>query len=196
MNLGKYVIFSLIIFLFSAEGAFAQNTPEAASIDDQFEEMMNTSNNYQDYKVVKRFKISNLRSATLKEINQLSKQIDELKEENEKHTQEINQLEKQLRKTDENLEKAEKSKDEFSWLGMQVQKATYQNVVYGIVVFLVLILVILFFTYQKNKNETAQAKKDLEQNQLEFDEYRKKSLETQQKLGRQLQDERMKNAKE
>ena len=196
MRLGKYTIFLLIGLLFFAGKVFSQNTPEASSIDEQFEEILKTSNNYQDYKVVKRFKISNLRTATLQEINQLSEQIESLKEENKQHTQELKQLEEQLKQTNADLEKAEKSKDEFSWLGMQVQKGSYQSVVYGIIIFLVLVLLVLFFTYQKNKNETVQAKKNLEQNQAEFDAYRKKSLETQQKLGRQLQDERMRKAKE
>jgi len=196
MNRGKNIIFLLLSLLFCTGGVFSQNTPEADAIDEQFEEMMKTSNNYQDFKVVKRLKISNLRTATLQEINQLAKQIEELKEENKQNIQEISQLEEKLSQTNTDLEKAEKSKDQFSWLGIQLQKNTYQNVVYGIITFLILVVLILFFTYQKNKKETAQAKKDLEQNQLEFDAYRKKALETQQKLGRQLQDERLKNAKE
>ena len=64
-----------------------------------------------------------------------------------------------------------------------------------IVFALVLILVFFIYKYKQSNVLTKEAKKNLAENEAEFDEYRKKSLEKQQKLGRQLQDEKNKQNK-
>lgn len=197
MNFGKLIsIYFLIGLLCASTNVVGQiNTSVADSLDKQFEEMIKSSNNFQEYKVVKLYKISDLRTATLQQINRLSDQIETLNEKNEQQAQELVQIENNLEQTNTDLEKAEKSKDEFTWLGMRIQKDSYQKVVYGIIILLGLLLVFLIFRYRKNKAETIESKKNLDQMGAEFDEYRKKALETQQKLGRQLQDERLKNTK-
>lgn len=192
-NLSK-LFFSFLFVLLLAQTGHAQNSAIADSIDNQFEEILKTSNNFQDYKVIKLYKVTDLRNATIKEINELSEKIDNLNEKNEKQTLELSKLENQLSETNAKLEKSEKTKDEFTWLGMQINKTSYQSVMYGIIVILVLILLFFIFKYKKNMSETSEAKKNLNQLQREFDEYRQKALETQQKLGRQLQDEKMRNS--
>lgn len=195
VNSGKLTL-SLFLILWMSMNVFAQsNTAVADSLDKQFERMINSSNNFQDYKVVKIYKLSDIRKATKEEINKLSADIEDLNQRNEAQARELAQIEKELTQTQSNFEKAEKSKDEFTWLGMQIQKDAYQGIVYGIIFLLILVLAILIFTYRRNKKETQEAKKLLEETNVEFDAYRQKALETQQKLGRQLQDERMKNTK-
>lgn len=196
VNSGKVTISVFLMFWLGLSTLFAQtNTAVADSLDKQFEEIIKTSNNFQDYKVVKLYKISDLRKATKEEINKLSENIEDLNQRNEAQARELAKIEKELIQTQSDFEEAEKSKDEFTWLGMQIQKDTYQSIVYGIIFLLILVLLVLIFTFRKNKKETYEAKKLLEETNLEFDNYRQKALETQQKLGRQLQDERMKNSK-
>jgi|SRR5690625_1028223 len=195
MDFGKLIFrFGIILLLLGSHSIRGQsNSPVADSIDKQFESVLETSNNFQDHKVIKIYKISDLRKETIQQINRLSEEIQSLNQENEQQTQALNRAEKELEETQADLIKAEKSKDEFVWLGMNIQKQTYQNVVFGIIIALVLILLILIFQYRKNKRDTLESRKNLDQLETEFDAYRKKALETQQKLGRQLQDERMKN---
>jgi|GEM_PF-2278003 len=195
MNFGKSISICFIIglLLISTNTIGQTNTSVADSIDEQFEEMIESSNNYQDYKVVKLNKISNLRAETLKQINRLSEEIETLNEKNEQQAQELVQIENKLETSNADLEKAEKRKDEFTWLGMQIQKGSYQNMVYGIIILLVLILLFLIVRYRNNKAETIESRKKLAEVEAEYDEYRKKALETQQKLGRELQDERLKS---
>lgn len=195
VNSGKLIL-SLFLMFWMSINVFAQsNTAVADSLDKQFETMINASNTFQDYKVVKIYKLSDIRKTTKEEINKLSADIEDLNQRNEAQARELAQIEKELIQTQSDFEKAEKSKDEFTWLGMQIQKDTYQSIVYGIIFLLILVLVILIFTYRRNKKETQEAKKLLEETNSEFDSYRQKALETQQKLGRQLQDERMRNTK-
>lgn len=195
MSNSKRTLTSLLFSLFLIAGSLygQSNSTKADSLDKQFEAMLKTSNNFQDYKVIKQYKISDLRTATLNEINTLSGEIETLKEKKEEQSRELVQLQEKLESTNIDLEAAEKSKDEFSWMGAQIQKGTYQGVVYGIIIILVLILVFFILRYKNSIVVTSQTKKNLEQMEREFDEYRKKALDTQQKLGRQLQDERMRN---
>lgn len=192
-SLSSYFIIGLL--LISTKMVGQTNSSVADSIDKQFEEMIKSSNNFQEYKVVKLYMISDLRTETLNQINRLSDEIETLNEKNEQQAQELVQIENKLETSNADLEKAEKSKDEFTWLGMQIQKGSYQNVVYGIIILLVLFLLFLIVRYRNNKAETIDSKKKLEETEAEFDEYRKKALDTQQKLGRELQDERLKSTK-
>lgn len=201
MSFGKSIsIYFIIGLLLISTNTVAQtNTAVADSIDKQFEEMIESSNNFKErnvrYKVIKLFKIRDLRAETQKQVNRLSEEIGTLNEKNEQQAQELVQIEDKLETSNANLEKAEKSKDEFTWLGMQVQKGFYQNVVYGIIILLVVVLLFLIVRYRNNKAVTIDSKKKLEEMEADFDDYRKKALETQQKLGRQLQDERLKGGK-
>jgi len=77
---------------------------------------------------------------------------------------------------------------------MATNKGTYQTTMW--VIILALVLILLFFIYKfKNSNVlTKEARKNLAENEAEFEEYRKTALEKQQKLGRMLQDEKNKQA--
>ena len=73
--------------------------------------------------------------------------------------------------------------------GMQMSKGGYNGLMWTIIAALLILL--LFFIYKfKNSNAvTKQAKKSLLETEEEYEEYRRNSLEREQKVRRQLQDE-------
>src|SRR5699024_6864400 len=106
----------------------------------------------------------------------------------------VDQSKKELQETNAALEKAELSKDQFSFLGIRTMKTTYQVIVILIIVILLVLLIAFIGKFRASNKGTVKARKDLKDLQDNYDEYRRKALETQQKLGRQLQDERNRNA--
>ena len=72
---------------------------------------------------------------------------------------------------------------------MQLSKSSYQAITWGVVGVLILIIIFLVIKNKKNSADTKEAKIRLKQEQREFEDFREKSLEKQQKLGRKLQDE-------
>ena len=107
----------------------------------------------------------------------------------------IENLKAELNNTQNNLNQVTEEKDQISFFGIATDKSTYQTIMWVIVFALVLILVFFIYKYKQSNVLTKEAKKNLAENEAQFDEYRKKSLEKQQKLGRQLQDEKNKQNK-
>ncbi|TXK80123.1 hypothetical protein [Mesonia sp. K4-1] len=193
----KKSLSSLILFLFLCGSIFAQEEDSQNidnSINAQFTELIEDANNYQEYKVVKHNKLLQLQKNTVNEIEGLNKTIQSSSDTIQNQRKEVAQLQQKLNQTKEDLENVTQEKDDISFLGMATNKGTYQTTMW--VIILALVLILLFFIYKfKNSNVlTKEARKNLAENEAEFEEYRKTALEKQQKLGRMLQDEKNKQA--
>jgi uncharacterized protein HemX len=73
-----------------------------------------------------------------------------------------------------------------SLLGFQVSKVTYNLVLWLIIIVLALALAFFVFKFSKSHILTKEAKENLETVEEDFENHRKKSLEREQKLRRQL----------
>ena len=78
-------------------------------------------------------------------------------------------------------------------LGVSIHKSTYNFFVFFSLGFLLLSIVILFFRYKNSFNVIKATKEKLEETDQEFENFRQRSLEREQKTRRQLQDEINKN---
>lgn len=188
----------LFIVMTGSWTAFAQEKQEEPvdnSINGQFNTLIESSNNYQSFKVIPKSKIARLQKNTSAEINRLNQQIDTANTTIDKQKSKIKHLQSDLSETNNNLESVNAEKDQVAFLGIPTNKSTYRTIMWGII--LVLALLMIFFIYQFKRNHalTKEAQKNLRENEAEFDEYKKKALEKQQKLGRELQDERNKLAR-
>ena len=192
----KHLLLALsLIFTTNFLSAQEENNEEDNTINSQFDEVIEGSNNYQDYKVVKRYKLTQLQKNTVNRIESLKEEIVTSNKTIEEQKLKIENLKAELNNTQNNLNQVTEEKDQISFFGIATDKGTYQTIMWVIVFALVLILVFFIYKYKQSNVLTKEAKKNLAENEAEFDEYRKKSLEKQQKLGRQLQDEKNKQNK-
>ena len=192
----KHLLLALsLIFTTHFLSAQEENNEEDNTINSQFDEVIESSNNYQDYKVVKRYKLTQLQKNTVNRIESLKEEIVTSNKTIEEQKLKIENLKAELNNTQNNLNQVTEEKDQISFFGIATDKGTYQTIMWVIVFALVLILVFFIYKYKQSNVLTKEAKKNLAENEAEFDEYRKKSLEKQQKLGRQLQDEKNKQNK-
>lgn len=190
----------IVIFNLSAQtdtvhqdGADQASQSVAETVDVEFEKLIKESNNFQSYKVVKLDRLLELQRDTKKQIGSLESEIGQLNTQITDLQKQLDQSVKDLEKTNSSLKAAEKSRNEFSFLGIKMMKTTYQIIVIFIIVILLGSLILFFGKFKTSNKGTIKAQNDLRDLQADYDEYRKKALETQQKLGRQLQDERNKN---
>lgn len=192
----KHLLLALsLIFTTNFLSAQEENNEEDNTINSQFDEVIEGSNNYQDYKVVKRYKLTQIQKNTVNRIESLKEEIVTSNKTIEEQKLKIENLKAELNNTQNNLNQVTEEKDQISFFGIATDKGTYQTIMWVIVFALVLILVFFIYKYKQSNVLTKEAKKNLAENEAEFDEYRKKSLEKQQKLGRQLQDEKNKQNK-
>lgn len=188
-----YVAVFVLVSVFqmnAQEDSLATDTP----IQDEFTNLIEGSNNYQGYKVVDYDKLIRLKSTTNTYINDLKAEISTHKSTVDQQNAEIKNLEDQLKTTQQNFDDVSKEKDALMFLGMPFSKGGYKAMMWGIVLVLLVILVILFFRYRSSHSAIRESRQKLDETEKEFDVYRTKALEKEQRLGRMLQDERNKHS--
>ncbi|MBB4117769.1 peptidoglycan hydrolase CwlO-like protein [Mesonia hippocampi] len=187
----------LLLFLSISFILNAQQPEEASknSIDSQFTELMESSNNYKNFKVVKTSQLNQLKRNTNKEIANLNEKINTSEATIQEQQKEITSLKGKLADIQKQLTDVTQEKDDIVFLGIATQKAVYKNIMWGLVFVLILILAFFIYQYKKSNSITKEARHKLQETEEEFEEYRKNALEKQQKLGRMLQDEKNKSQK-
>lgn len=183
------LLFSLTIISAQESTAVVNNTIEA-----QFDQTIKEAGKYQDYKVVKLVKLNQLKSATVKEIDGLNGTIDELESTITGLESKMANLTEQLNETQLKVDELNNAKDSVSLFGISLDKLTYNLILWSIIGALLLFMIIFIFKY-KNANEvTRTAKSNLQLVEDELEVYKRRSMEKEQQLSRQLMDERKKNA--
>jgi len=203
MSVKKTIFLPIAALVFAWGTSFAQNAPSVAdSIDAQFTQLLQNSNNWEEYnrkyKVVRLNGIEKIRRATVQKLEELDRKNRELQKELDEQKAQFNAFKEQNQTKDKVEEKgASKTENEVTVLGfLNLAKETVQILVWSLIGILVLLVFIFSFNYKKSQRITVESRDKLKAHEKEFDEYRKKALDTQQKLGRQLQDMRNKMAKE
>ncbi len=190
---------SLLLSFFTILSLSAQETenpqPRVNTISQQFEDVLDNSNNYQDYKVVKLNSLNKLKANTADSISGYKVKISDLQAQIDTQQEEIKTLNNTLEETKTTLEETRAEKDSIYFLGMPMSKGGYMGMMWGIVAVLTLALVFFIFRFRGSNAHTQEARKKLADLEVEYDDYRKKALEKEQKMGRLLQDERNKAIK-
>ncbi|MDX1471525.1 MAG: tRNA (guanine-N1)-methyltransferase [Flavobacteriaceae bacterium] len=187
-----YLIIALISI--SQAGLQAQNEEDNLSlndgtIDNQFEFVIQRSNNYQEYKVVKKNWLYTLKAHTIDSLNAVREDLVSTQKVVDQQEKEIQSLKEDLNNTTETLNQTNLEKDSMSLFGIQMSKGGYNVLMWSIIG--ILLILLLFFIYKfKNSNAiTRQARLSLAETEEEFEEHRRIALEREQKVRRQLQDE-------
>lgn len=184
-----------IAFLCLLSFSVAQAQDASKTIDEQFTEVIEGSNNYQKFKVIDKTKMTRLQSNAKARIDILKSEIENLKTQMSKQEAAASKVSTDLEKTQQTLEATEGEKDSINFFGIQMSKGNYQTMMWSIIGVLLLGLLFFIFKYRNSNVLTNEAQHKLDETEVEFDEYRRKALEKEQKLGRQLQDERNKALK-
>ena len=189
-------IFSIALsFSVSAQEDDQQSQETPNTIDQQFTDLMKSSNNYQEYKVVKKTGLQNFINNTRDSINGFKNEIDRYKNELKSEKAQVEKLNSNLTKTQDTLNNTREKIDSINFIGVPMEKSSYKGLMWGIIAILAIALLFFIFRFRGSNVHTKEARKKQAETEEEFDDFRKKSLEKQQELGRQLQDERNKAAR-
>lgn len=182
----------LILSLFTIGTAtFAQD--QTNTIDNQFTSLLSRSNNWQKHKVIPNAEFDKLQRNVHDTINKLQNKIKSNASLLQDQKASVDSLTAQLEATKIELTDALKSENSVKVLGIATQKTTFKSIVAAIIGILLLVLGLLYYRFKKSYTDTREAKKNLEVIELELEDLRRQSLEREQKIRRQLQDEINKN---
>lgn len=167
-------------------GILAQTTmPEVldtATLRQQLDYMNERMNIYNGYRAVRDDIFLRMNKNSLDSLNTAKSEISQLESTLETSRSEIASLQNTLQQTTEERDLAIKNKNSMSFLGIQMNKAVYNSIMWIIVFALVVLLVLLFLMFKRSFVVTRQTTKDLNEIREEFESYRQQSRERYEKL--------------
>lgn len=189
----KKLLFFGILSVALTGNSLAQDTNSGLNpVEEEFANLIEKSNDYQGFKVVDYNELIALKNKTGQYFSTLNEDIITQKNTIDQQQEQINQLKDDLEATRQELEKVNADKDAITFLGMPFSKGGYMAFMWGIVALLILALLFFIFRYRQSHSHTVEARNKLQSTEKDFDLYREKALEKEQRLGRLLQDERNK----
>lgn len=162
-------------------------------LENQFNDVIKKSNNYQEYKVVKKTDLNSLKKNTLDTIVLLGKSIESTSEEIKTQKATISNLNKELETTKSDLAISKGKEEGIEVAGMMTTKSTYNTFAFSLIGILLLFIVILFFKFKNSNSTTKTTNIKLSETEEELETFRHKTIEREQQLRRKLQDEINKN---
>lgn len=169
----------------------APTQPEG-SIDAQFNYLITRSRSQDaNFKIVRRSNIDIVRRNTLDTINQLKTQVSDLQTANSSTAATAASLQDSIQQLGRSLDAEQAKTDSISFLGMDLDKSSYHLLVWAIIAVLALAFFITFFSYRKAKVDTDEYKRTVDQIQEELQTSKKRAMEREQVLKRQLMDEQL-----
>jgi hypothetical protein len=173
----------------------AQEASNQNSLEEQFTDVIEKSNSYQEFKVIEKVKINRLKRNVLDSVAMLESRIDTLSGHIATKDSEISGLKQSLEATKSDLEVSRTKENGIYLFGMLLQKSTYNILLWSVIGVLLLLLIVFFMRYRSSNAVTRSAKEKLAELEAEFEGHRQRSLEREQQIRRKLQDELNKQKK-
>ena len=155
---------------------------DTATLQQQLDYMQERMNIYNGYRAVRDDIFLKMNKNSLDSLNAAKREISQLEATLETTRSEMASLEQTLQQTSEDRDLAIKNKNSLSFIGIQMNKAAYNSIMWIIILALAALLVILFLMFKRSFVVTRQTSKDLEETREEFESYRQQSRERYEKL--------------
>ena len=191
-----------LIFAFlpahAQEASSAQAQPEELSldsgtVDSQFEYIYKRSGNYRAegrrYEVVRNIHLDKLRQNVRDTLAAAAEKQRELAGTIEGNETTITSLNEELSATKTQLQDITEKKDSISLFGQNIAKTTYNFIMWTAVLALLLLLILFVIKFRQSNYLTQEAKRNLADLETEYENHRRRALEREQRISRQLQDE-------
>lgn len=188
----KYPLLFVLLMTLSITIA-QENTSPVNTLEGQFEEVIDKSNNYQEFKVIEKRKLAILQKNILDTVAGLESEILNKNETIATQRATISKLEGTLKDTNVNLAASMEKEDGIMLFGMLLNKNTYNTILWSIIGGLLLALFFFMYKFKNSNSITKEAKSKLAEVETEFEQHRAKKLEEIQLIRRKLQDEINKN---
>lgn len=166
---------------------------DKGTIDSQFEFVFKKSGNYNSegkkYEVVRAISLDKLRKNVLDTLKGFNARATKLKATIQEHETTISSLNEKLEETTNNLAAVTEEKDSMSFLGILVSKGTYNTILWSIIGGLLTLMLFFMYKFRRSNTLTQEAKTSLAEVEAEYEDHRRRALEREQRISRQLQDE-------
>jgi hypothetical protein len=179
-------LFAMGLLLSMAIAVQAQETAETQqnNLNAQYQELKQSSNNYQEYKVARERNLDALWKNVQDTMAARQRQMVEARQRIDEQQLEIRRLSQEIQERNKIIDESEHEQAHIQVLGMDVRKDSYVTFNWVVIGILVLLLAIALYNYQNSKRS------EYEQLEHEFQDFKLRSREKETKLMRDLQTER------
>ncbi|MCJ7447697.1 MAG: hypothetical protein MUO72_08390 [Bacteroidales bacterium] len=181
----KYVLILLMVLLMSTKGIGQTTMPEEL-IKNTFKEQMKyleeRTRIYQEYRAIREDMFQKIKRNALDTLSAAKTEIAGLKILKNKLNYTIDSVNASLDSTQSQLEEITRTKNNIKVFGLEVNKITYNTLMWLLVTGLVALLVFGFLAFKRNISVTTNLKKELKDLKDEFEAYRKTSREAREKM--------------
>jgi len=179
-------LFSIALFIFTS--SFSQQK-DTSSSKGKLNLIYNTSSSYKEFKVIRKSRFVNLRDQVSDSVKLLNNELNLKEEKINTLEQDLNNINKVLLKNIAEKKTAIRLQNSILFFGMALDKSSYKIMVWMTFILLIVLLCYFIFKYKNSYLIILAAKEDLLEAENELVKFKKKSIESDQKLRRQLQDE-------
>lgn len=178
-----------IIHVLMVSHAVAQETTEEvpATLESQYEMMIDNSETFQQYKVIPITKMNTFKQSLLDSLNRYNATIENVRDEKGAVEENNDSLQQQLAEVNIELTETQKLVDGIEVFGTTMTKTAYNITMWSVVVGLLALLVFLYLAFLNANRVAKQAKNDKLRVDDELEELRKTAHEKQVKVKRELQ---------
>ena len=169
---------------------------DTGSVKNQFNYLIEKSNRFQDYKVVKINWLNELKSNVIDSLSASKKEILSSYKTINSQKNKIDSLNMTLSNSGNTITDLNTKIQSISFLGIQFNKGFFKTMMISIIGTLAIILLFFITKFKRSNTITSNTKLALKEVEEEYEDHRKKALEREQKVMRRLQDELNKQKKE
>jgi hypothetical protein len=155
---------------------------DSATFEAQMEYLQEKTRIYNGFRAIRDDIFLKMKENALDSMAKEKLEVARLNSEMSERDFQIESLNSDLVRARNERDQAIRTKDSFSFLGIQMQKGLYNTIMWIIVLGLASLAVILFLLFKRSHVVTVQTKKELENIQEAFEEHRKSSREKYEKL--------------
>ncbi|MCG8819296.1 hypothetical protein G1K72_00500 [Tenacibaculum finnmarkense] len=159
------------------------------TIENQFIKAYRLSNNWQEYKLIKRTHFINFQKNILDSVTAIKKDVLAKQLLLDTQLKNTNTLKEEIATLKNSLSVSLEKEDAISIAGFYLNKTTYNTILWSIICGLLIGLSFFIFKFNSSHSITKEKKELLVGLEEELEQYKRSSIDKEQKLRRQLQDE-------
>ena len=196
MKVIKLLCFFLLIISWS--NAFAQKSAieerfDTLNLKGQFEYVYEKSESYERYKVVKVSTYNLLKKNSVDSINVYKTELTTRKSEISELRNTVIDKDAKIKELTDSLNVTNTTKNSMIIFGAEISKGAYGSIMWGAILGLAVLAVILFLLFKRSHLVTNETKQRLAEVEEEYELHRKSALKREQKIARELMDEKLKH---
>jgi septal ring factor EnvC (AmiA/AmiB activator) len=178
---------AIILFTFLCCGFMVK--AQDRTIEEQFNNLLAKSNRWQDFKVIDIKSFEKLKENSKDSLNALKAEIAATADLITAQAAEIEDLKQNIASISAQLEQVNAEKESISVLGLLIEKESFKRTTWTITGALLMFLLFFIVKFKRSHSIIAGVNNTLLEMQEEFNSFRKRSMEKEQKLARDLQNE-------